>query len=105
MAAFEEQRRHPRRRALSAMMVTPNGDKHEAQLIDLSAGGARVRLPSDWRPQDGAALRMFFEFGGDDAITLHGRVARVAVDHMGVAFDPDQDADVEQLFAAVERHG
>jgi hypothetical protein len=99
---FDEHRRSPRRRALSAVMVTPNGDHHQAQLIDLSTGGARVRLPDDWRPHEGAVLRMFFDFD-EDPITLYGRVARLAVDHMGIAFDPGQEPDVRHLFEVIDR--
>ena len=100
-----EKRRHPRQNVLSAVMVQPNGHRHEAQVLDLSMGGARVRRPSDWNPSDGAALRMFFEVGEEEEIALQGHVTRVSVDHMGVSFDDAQEAQVLQLFEAIgKRH-
>ena len=103
--APQEKRRHPRQSVLTAVMVQPNGHRHEAQVLDLSLGGARVRRPSDWNPSDGAALRMFFEVGGEDEIALQGHVSRVSVDHMGVSFDDAQEDRVQQLFEAIgKRH-
>ena len=88
MGTIIEQRRHPRQDVLNAVMVTPNGDRHDALVLDISLGGARLRLPDDWLPNRGAALRVFFLFDTSDAITLEGQVTRVAVDHMGVQFAP-----------------
>jgi hypothetical protein len=34
--------------------VRPNGHKLDAQLLDLSLGGARVTLPQHWSPENGA---------------------------------------------------
>ena len=99
-----EQRRHPRRDVLEAVMVTPNGDRHDAVVLDMSLGGARMRLPDDWAPNLGAALRVFFLFDTSDAITLEGRVTRVAVDHMGVQFAPEQEDRIRALLDAVSRH-
>jgi hypothetical protein len=97
-----EQRSHPRKRTLTAVMVTPNGHQHDAQVLDLSLGGARLRLPDDdWTPRDGAALRISFLQDTDNAVTLGGRVTRVTVDHMGVAFDPAQESQVRELFEAI----
>ena len=96
-----EKRQHPRHEFMSAIMITPNGDQHDAQVLDLSAGGVRVGLSHDWVPKDGAAVRMFFLAGTDSAITLEGHVTRVAVDHLGVAFDPTQEGSVRQLLTAV----
>lgn len=101
MSQTTEQRSHPRKRILTAAMVAPNGHQHEAQVLDLSLGGARLRLPEDWTPRDGAALRISFLQDTDDAVTLAGHVTRVAVDHMGVAFDPAQEAQVRGLFDAI----
>ena len=102
--AVIEQRKHPRRDVLEAVMVTPNGDRHDAVVLDMSLGGARMQLPDDWAPKLGAALRVFFLFDTSDAVTLEGRVARVAVDHMGVQFAPEQEERIRQLLDAVGRH-
>ena len=101
MTTTTEQRAHPRKRTLTAVMVTPNGHQHDAQVLDLSLGGARLGLPDDWTPRDGAALRISFLQDSDDEVTLAGRVTRVAVDHMGVAFDPEQETQVRGLFDAL----
>lgn|SRR5687768_2329343 len=102
--AIIEQRKHTRRDVLEAVMVTPNGDRHDAVVLDMSLGGARMRLPDDWAPKLGAALRVFFLFDTSDAVTLEGRVTRVAVDHMGVQFAPEQEERIRELLDAVSRH-
>lgn len=101
MKPIVEKRRHPRHEVLNAVMVTPNGDRHDALVLDLSLGGARLRLPEDWSPNAGAALRVFFLYDTSDAITLEGQVTRVAVDHMGVAFAPAQEDRIRLLLDAL----
>ena len=101
MSPSDEKRASPRMRTLTAVMVSPNGHAHDAQVLDLSLGGARLRLPQDWTPSDGTHLRIFFLQDTDHAITLEGQVTRVAVDHMGVAFDASQEAQVLELFDAI----
>ncbi|MFS8063749.1 MAG: PilZ domain-containing protein [Luteimonas sp.] len=96
-----EQRRHPRREILNAILIRPNGDQHEAQVLDVSLGGARMRLPEDWNPHDGAHVRMYFLPDSDDAITLDARVTRVGIDHMGVAFAPEQEDRILALLDAI----
>lgn len=104
METFSERRRYPRRDILNAVMIRPNGDQHDAQVLDVSAGGARMRLPEDWSPGDGATLRMYFAFDMNEAIALEGRVTRVGIDHMGVAFAPDQEARIQALLDVIETH-
>ena len=72
-----EQRRHPRRDVVNAIMIRPNGEQHKALVLDVSLGGARLRLPEDWAPRDGANVRMYFLPDSDDAVTLEARVTRV----------------------------
>lgn len=102
MTELPERRGHFRHHVLEAVLIQPNGHAHEAQVIDLSGGGVRMHLPEDWLPADGAALRIFFRVDDEDEIELFGHVARVAVDHMGVAFDPAQEALIRQLFSALD---
>jgi hypothetical protein len=97
-----EQRRHPRCQVLSAIMIRPNGDQHEAQVLDVSLGGARMRLPEDWSPRDGARVRMYFLPDTRDAVTLEARVTRVAIDHLGVAFAPEQEERIRTLLDAID---
>jgi hypothetical protein len=92
-----EQRQAPREETSGAVMITPNGHGHEAEIFDISAGGARLGLPDDWTPVDGAPLRVFFLADSDDPIMLHGHVARVAVDHLGLAFEPEQEGRIRAL--------
>jgi hypothetical protein len=83
-------------------MVRPNGHKHDAQVLDLSLGGARVTLPQHWSPVNGAALRLYFENADEqESITLRGHVTRVGLDDIGVEFEPAQDADIKELFASL----
>jgi hypothetical protein len=97
MAPTSEQRQHPRHDVVSAIMITPNGHQHEAQLMNLSLGGARVDLPEGWTPSDGANLRVFFLLDTADAVALEARVVRVAVDHLGLEFAPTQERRIEHL--------
>jgi hypothetical protein len=97
-----EQRRHPRSQVLSTIMIRPNGDQHEAQVLDVSLGGARMRLPEDWSPRDGARVRMYFLSDTSGAVTLDARVTRVAIDHMGVAFAPAQEERIRALLDVIE---
>ena len=92
-----EHRQTPRQEVHGAVMITPNGHGHDAEIFDISAGGARVGLPDDWTPVDGASLRVFFLADSDDPIMLHGHVARVAVDHLGLAFEPAQERRIRAL--------
>ena len=98
----DERRRFPRRQVVRAIMVRPNGHKHDAQVLDLSLGGARVSLPQHWSPVNGAALRLYFENADEqESITLRGHVTRVGLDDIGVEFEPAQDADIKELFASL----
>ena len=100
-AAIEvEKRKHVRHNVLCAVLVAPNGHSHEGYILDLSEGGARVDLVPGWTPTHGTQLRMFFDVPDSDAITLQTQVAWVAVDHMGLQFDPEQDAEIERLLEA-----
>jgi len=97
-----ERRRYPRQQVVRAIMVRPNGHRHDAQLLDLSLGGARVTLPQHWSPENGAMVRIYFENGDqEESITLRGHVTRVGLDDMGVEFEPAQDADIRELFASL----
>lgn len=93
-----EKRRYKRRDLVGAIMIAPNGHQHDAQVLDLSEGGVRVDLPDDdWVPSDGSALKVFFVFDGYQAIMLESHVARIAVDHMGLEFEPAQEDLIEHL--------
>lgn len=100
MDPSSEKRQHPRQDVFSAAIVMPNGDRHSADVLNLSAGGARFRLPADWIPRDGSALRLFFQVDAEHAIRLEGHVTRVAIDHLGVQFDPAQDERIRDLLDA-----
>ena len=98
----DDRRRFPRKAMVKAIMVRPNGHRHDAHLLDLSLGGARVTLPEHWNPQTGAPLRIYFENGDQqESITLRGHVTRVGVEDIGVEFDPAQEADIRELFASL----
>ena len=92
-----EKRRYPRREIMGAVMIAPNGNQHDAEVLDLSEGGVRVDLPDDWVPSDGAALKVFFVFDGYQSIMLESHVARIAIDHMGLEFEPAQEDRIRQL--------
>lgn len=98
-----ERRRYMRQEVVSAVMITRNGKQHAAQILDISTGGARLDLPVDWTPPNGSALRIFFLLGTGDAIVLEAHVARMGIDHMGVAFDPAQEDLIRQLMGEINK--
>jgi PilZ domain len=97
-----ELRQHPREEVFSAVMFVPDG--HSAMALDLSAGGARVGLIDEWRPAPGSVMPVSFLFDTDRPIVIQCRVMRVAVDHVGIAFEPEQDESIQQLLEAVRVH-
>ncbi|MFC5568765.1 PilZ domain-containing protein [Lysobacter yangpyeongensis] len=97
-----ERRRHPRQNTLKAIMFTPNGERHAATVLDVSQGGARMRLPEDdWTPREGANLRLFFEIDPVQTVAVQGRVVRVCVDHLGVQFAPAQERQIYELLTSL----
>lgn len=97
MDAPVEKRRHPREEVFSAVMFGSDG--RDAMALDLSAGGARVGLLDDWRPSRDSVLPVSFLSDTDQTIELICRVTRVAVDHVGVAFEPEQDEGIQRLLS------
>ena len=97
----QERRRHSRYDVLVAVMLTPNGDQHLADVMDLSEGGARVGLSEGWVPPAGMPLRVLFQVHAADVVALQAKVTRVCTDHLGVEFDPMQDQSIQQLLRDV----
>ena len=95
-------RQHPRQEIFSAVSFDPDGQ--HAMALDLSLGGARVGLLDDWRPAPDCVLPVSFLSDTDHAIVLRCRVTRVAIDHIGVAFEPEQDADIRRLLEVARTH-
>ena len=93
----QEKRRHAREDVRSAVMVSPNGNQHRAEVFNLSSSGVRVGLPADFDRNVGAAVRMFFELDDDETVVLNAHVVRVAVDHLGMEFEPLQEQDIQHL--------
>lgn len=98
-----ERREHVREDAFMAIMITPNGDRHSAYVLDLSEGGARVGLSAGWTPATGTRLRMYFRYDADHEVAIEGRVARIGVDHLGLQFAPAQEEQIRSLLTAVGR--
>ena len=97
MDESQERRRYARQRVVRAIMVRPNGHRHDAQVLDLSRGGARVTLPQHCSPERGAALRLYFDADSEGEITLQGHVTRVGLDDIGVEFEPAQEDRIREL--------
>ena len=96
-----ERRGYPRKDVFVAVMITPNGDFHSADVFDLSEGGARVGLPAGWAPAAGTRIRVFFRLDASSEVAIEGLVARVGVDHLGLQFAPAQEARIQALMSAV----
>ncbi len=75
-----ERRGHPRRPAGSALraIIRRDGDEHAAELVDLSIGGACLRLRQ--RPEPGAPLRLTLREDGPRGrvVTMQARTVRVS---------------------------
>jgi hypothetical protein len=99
-----ERREHSRKDMVMAIMVSPNGGAHSADLLDLSEGGARVGLSVGWTPAAGTLLRMFFRLDASHQVTIEGRVTRVAVDHLGLEFAPAQETEIRNLLDSTQRY-
>ncbi len=101
-----ERRRHTRHPiSLSATIIAPNGDAHEAIIKDFCLGGLFVACRGLVDPPGGrpvgkeAPLRVSFVLpveGRDESFEVFTQVARVLSDGMGVHFT---DADVSTLKA------
>ena len=102
MSQLVDFRQYPRQEIFSAVAFVPDG--HGAMALDLSLGGARVGLLDDWRPSRDSVLPVSFLSDTDHAIVLWCRVTRVAIDHIGVAFEPEQDAGIQRLLEAARTH-
>ena len=98
-----ERREHWRNETAMAIMVSPNGDYHRADILDLSEGGARVGLSAGWMPPAGTRLRMYFRLDARSELALEARVARVGIDHLGVQFGPAQENQIRTLLQAVSK--
>lgn len=96
-----ERRGHPRTEVCIAILITPNGDLHSAEIMDVSAGGARLGLPSGWTPAAGTRVRAYFRLDARSELAIEGQVVRVGVDHLGLQFAPAQEQQVQRLLAAV----
>jgi hypothetical protein len=101
METTTEQRRYQRQPVSSAVIVTPNGHGHDTRILDISEGGARLALPSEWIPVPGAPLKILFLADSSNPLMLKAHVARVGLDHLGVEFDPVQDEHVRSLLAGL----
>lgn len=98
-----ERREHPRKEAVVAIMITPNGDFHSADLLDLSEGGARVGLSAGWAPAAGTRVRMYVRLDARSEVAIEGQVTRVGIDHLGVQFAPAQEDPIQRLLLAVSK--
>lgn len=95
MPPLIELRKHPRKKALIKVSFVPNG--HGVVALDVSMGGARLGLLDAWRPARGAIFPVSFLPDTDESIALRCRITRVEADHVGVAFEPGQDEDIQRL--------
>ena len=94
---MEERRRHPRSDVVSAIMISPNGHENRAAVFDLSESGARVGLPDDFEHGVGATVRLFFPLERAPPVVIGARIVRVAIDHLGLAFNEGQESKVRGL--------
>jgi len=105
MQELIEMRRHPRQEVFNVVMVARNRERHSAMALDLSESGTRVGLIDGWTPPVGAALQVFFLFYTEREVVLLGHVTRVAGDHLGVEFAPEQEKSIHHLLEVVgKRH-
>lgn len=92
-----EKRQHPRRELYSAVLLVLDGNGYLSEVMDLSAGGARVGRPSGWISAQRSRLRLFFIFDQDTVIGVDAQVVREMSDHLGLQFLPDQTETIDRL--------
>lgn len=97
----QERRRHPRSDVVSAIMISPNGHENRAVVFDLSEGGAKVGLPDDFEHGIGASVRLFFPLEHAPPVVIGAQIVRVAIDHLGLAFNTGQESQVRSLMDAL----
>lgn len=102
---MEERRGFNRHDVYTTIMISPNGHENRATVYDLSESGARVGLPTDFKRNVGAPVRLFFTVDDDQTIVLEAKVVRVAVDHIGVQFGPSQEASIRHLISEFSGSG
>jgi hypothetical protein len=96
---MDEKRRNSREDVFTTIMISPNGHENKATVYNVSESGARVGLPSDFKRNVGAPVRLFFTVDEDQTIILDAQVVRVAVDHLGVEFSPRQEDDIRHVMS------
>jgi hypothetical protein len=101
----EERRRHPRAELATAVLVSPNGHHEATTVYDMSETGARIGLPEDFEHREGAPVRLFFPRPGAPTVVMHGRLVRVAIDHLGIGFDAGQELMARQLLEELSGGG
>lgn len=92
-----EKRRHPRKDIFTAALIVLADEGFLTEVWDLSQGGARLGKPRKWVGAERSTVRVFFMLDQETVISLSGTVVRVGEDHVGVQFDPGQEARVNQL--------
>lgn len=84
--AGKEHLRPARMRIKTTVLMSHGNESHPTDLIDISATGALLRRPFDWRGQPGESWVLDMIFGDDLHIHLEAKVARVSERHIGLAY-------------------
>lgn len=92
-----EKRRHPRKDIFTAALIVLADEGYLTEVWDLSQGGARLGRPRRWPSNERENVRVFFMLDQETVIALSGFVVRSAEDHLGIQFEPGQEARINAL--------
>ena len=98
-----ETRRHARMPINSAVFMMSGGDSWSTDMVDISATGAMVRRPANWRGNVGQHYVLDMLIGPDLNIHLEAVVARITDWHVGFAYEripADKEASLWELLGS-----
>lgn len=94
-----EQRGHPRLEMFAGVFMTQGDLAYLSELVNVSAGGARVQAPANWEPDMNAVYNLFFILDQDRILCIRARVVHEMEDSIGFEFEPGYAIQAEQLLA------
>jgi PilZ domain len=95
--------RHARMPINSAVFMMSGGESWSTDMVDISATGAMVRRPADWRGTLGERYVLDMLIGPELNIHLEAVVARITEWHVGFAYEhipADKEASLWDLLGS-----
>ncbi|MCG6965551.1 MAG: PilZ domain-containing protein [Chromatiaceae bacterium] len=97
----DERRRFHRIATDKPVVIRADGVQHTGIVLDVSLRGLLFAVSDGWRPQHGTQAQVRLRLGGDDCcIDMHGAIAHVDGDHIGLhcsAIDLDSASRLRRM--------